>query len=471
MSDPEQHLHWDSKHVTPESVRIPVAKKLAYGMGGLTDFSAMAVINVMSLYVFVKTLNMDPVWWGVAMAIPRLVGALVDPVMGSISDNTRSRWGRRRPYILAGGVLCAVLMPLVWLPPVQSQAGLFWYLVAVISFYTLVYSIFTVPYNALGLEITTDYDERTRVLAWRGYILNIGAYAAPWFYAFCILPVFGGIVRGTVWLSVITGVVMIIGAVATFAGCREKAALARQPKIPLLPALKTTFANRPFMLLQTALLLVVFGINVMGAIGMYIGIDYICQGDDAFFAKLSGIGGTAAGLMVYVGTPLGLFLSTHIGKRGAMLMGLGIAIASTLSMIMTLTPAHPYLYMMSGVMVNLGMQACYLMFGSMTADICDEDELVTGMRREGAYVAVGNFMNKSMQMVMMVASGWLPHLAGFSAVAKASPTVAQLVSMKWLLIGIQDGCMVLAFLLLWFYPITRSRSEETRRQLDSRKRA
>src|SRR5258705_5919375 len=102
----------------------------------------------------------------------------------------------------------------------------------IFSFYAVVISVFSVPYGALGIQLTTNYDERTRVMAWRGYVQTAGTFGSAWFYWFCLLPVFGNEVVGARWLGIIVGVVMLAGAVATVVACREKTEkIARQPKI------------------------------------------------------------------------------------------------------------------------------------------------------------------------------------------------------------------------------------------------
>ena len=109
------------------------------------------------------------------------------------------------------------------------------------------------------------------------------------------------------------------------------------------------------------------------------------------------------------------------------------------------------------------------MFSSMVADICDEDELVTGLRREGAYVAVGGFFGKTAQVGTLLLAGALPRIAGYTDTS-VPPELAQLEIMRAMLIGIQFVALVIAISILWFYPLTRSRSEAIRRQLDARRR-
>jgi GPH family glycoside/pentoside/hexuronide:cation symporter len=134
-----------------------------------------------------------------------------------------------------------------------------------------------------------------------------------------------------------------------------------------------------------------------------------------------------------------------------------------------LVPAKPYLIMVEWVILAFGIPCANLMFSSMTADICDEDELVTGLRREGAFVAVGGFFGKVAQVATLLLAGALPRMAGYVDTS-VPPTLSELKVMRAMLIGVQFVAILAAITIIWFYPLTRSRSEATRRLLDERRR-
>jgi GPH family glycoside/pentoside/hexuronide:cation symporter len=463
--------HPGPSHSTPASQRVSIPHKIAYGAGGLSDFLLINFVNAMAVPIFAIALKMDPFLVAIAMAVPKVIGAFTDPLIGTWSDNIRTRWGRRRPFILVGGVAGVALLPLIWMPPFTSQTGMFLWLGGLLVLYAAAYSAFAVPYGALGYQLTTDYDERTRVLAWRGYIQIAGTLGAAWFYWFCLHPVFGNEVVGVRWLSLIVGVVAMVGVLATVLGPREKVhAVEQQPSIALLPALQLTFRNRPFMLLQAAILIIALGTGCEGLIGSYVHIYYTCQGSKEFASWISGLGGSLTVFSSFAALPLGLWISTHSGKRTAALAGIGISLLAVCLLPFTLVPQTPYLIIVSWVIMALGMPAASLMFGSITADITDEDELETGYRREGMYVAVAGFLGKIASIVTLLLGGWLPHLAGYGDTS-APPDQAQLGIMRWMLIGIQVVALAAAFLIIWFFPLTRARSEEVRRLLNERGRA
>ena len=485
--DPEEKAelneipHWEA-HKTAKSQRVSLLSKVAYGAGGMADFLNTQLPGGLAIPVYARHFGMDTGLLAVANAVPRLIAVLSSSLIGGISDNTRTRWGRRKPYILGGAVLCALVLPILWLAPAGASGWtLLLFFGGILSIYSIFDSMLSVPHQAMGLELSNDYDERTRVQAWKGYISAIGFFMAPWFYWFCTREVFRDVVQGAVVLSVLVGLVIIAGAAMTVAFCKEKTTEAmHQEKIALWPALKLTCRNRPFLLLQGTAVFLMFSISSGSTVGFYLNIDYVCGGDEKFGALLGGVAGTVTTSMTYVGTMLGLWMSTHLGKRTVGLFGLALVLGGGLLVIVFLAPHydwlpwipaqhHPWFTMVPGIVINLGLQGCNLMFSSMLADVCDEDEIATGLRREGAYVAVATALNRTVGIVLILVAGFMPYLAGYTDMS-ARPTEGQLIAMKWILIIVQGVAAAAALAFLWFYPITRHRAEMTRRTLDERHR-
>ncbi len=474
----QEHL---VKHPSPMSERISLRIKIGYGAGGICDFLFLTVPNNMALPIYSKHFGMDTRVLGLATALPRLVAAGADSLIGNISDNTRSRWGRRRPFVLLGAAAGAVMLPFMWNPPtIYGNAGLFMYITLLMCIYSIFYSIFFVPYQALGYELSSNYDERTRVQAWKGCMSGIGFFMAPWFFWFCSLSLFPNLVVGVRWLSGIAGAIMLLGAVLAVIFSPEKVVAQKQAQIPLGQALKFTFQNQAFLLLQGGYLFMQVGVCCGGTVGFYLLLDYVCGGDEKFFGLLLGISGTVSNLATYAGMVLGVWLSTHLDKRRTALLGLSGILLGVTMLIVFLAPSygwlpllpkkyHPWLTMLPGILMNLGLQSCNLMFGSMTADICDEDELATGMRREGAYASVSGVLNQAVMILLLGFAGFMPFLAGYTNMT-VKPSLEQLLGMKWILIATQFLFILGSMGFMAFYPITRSQSERTQYVLQQRKR-
>lgn len=450
--------------------RLPIHSKLAYGVGGLTDFFFVNLIQAMAVPIFAIALGFDPFLLGIALAAARLVGALSDPIIGYSSDNLRWSKGRRKPFIFIGALVGALVMPLVWVLPAGDAYYQFGYLVVVLSIMAFLHSVFNVPYGALGYELSPDYDERSSVFAWKYYVGMAGVLLAGWFYWFTLLPIFENEVAGVRWLSLIGGLVMVIGALAVLIGnheISENLNLADKTEKSPVAAFKETLHNRQFLLIQGALIAVALGTGVDGTIGMYLHVHYTCEGDKEFASLIGGVGGTLATLSIFLAVPLALGVSNNYGKREAALFGLGVLLVAIFAMPWCISPNNPWLVVIVWVLATFGSQCAAVMYGAMVADICDEDEVKTRMRREGSYAAAGSFLGKLTQVFVLVLSGLMPRLAGYVDTS-IPPNIDQLQWMKaWLMITDLLGVLV-AIGLLYFYALDRARAHRNRKTLDDR---
>ncbi|MFY8267906.1 MAG: MFS transporter, partial [Terrimicrobiaceae bacterium] len=382
--------------MTPGTGKVPLGQKLAWGLGGLADNFMMNAVVTLIMPIYNIGFGVSAIWLGVATAIPRFLDALTDPVMGGISDSTTSRWGRRRPYILAGTVLCALLFPLLWMPPFAGETGRLIWFFAIYVIFTLAYTVYVVPYTALGIELTTDYDERTRVMAWRMILGLLGSIAVPWIYLLTRLDVFGGNeVVGIRPVSLLIAVAILACGLPPALMVRERTFEQSGAKFDFREGLRLVLGNRPFLLLLFAYVVILCGLFVGGSFGLYVNIFHVFGGDKTAAATISGIAGTVTAGAAYASIFLATWTATHFGKKTAMLWGLGLGTLGGASMWFTMTPSAPYAQLISAALIGLGLQGCWLMVSSMTADICDLDELQTGLRREGLFSALVGFVQKA----------------------------------------------------------------------------
>ncbi|MEN8255812.1 MAG: MFS transporter, partial [Verrucomicrobiota bacterium] len=161
----------------------PLFSKIAWGMGGLPEMLANNAILVLVYQIYNIELGLNPMWIGVALMISRILDAVTDPLMGNLTDNTRTKWGRRRPWILLGAVIMSVFFAMIWLiPPGLGQMGLFaWFATMTVLFY-IGFTIFIIPFGALGLELELDYDLRTKLQVFRLFPSFAGGFVLPWLY-------------------------------------------------------------------------------------------------------------------------------------------------------------------------------------------------------------------------------------------------------------------------------------------------
>lgn len=456
---------------------VSLATRVSWGVGGWADNFIFQVLIILALPIYNIELGIDPVWVGFALMVPRLFDALTDPLMGNISDNTRSRWGRRRPWIFVGASISALLLPLLWMPPFDNHIAMILYFGLISAVYALTYTMFVVPYTALGFELTEDYDERTRVMSWRMYVGLIAGLCIPNLYAWCQNDIFGGdILQGARWVSFAVAITVLVTGCLPAVFCRENADKQKQDKIKLGNAILETVKDGPFRLLLSGYVIIITGLLTSAALALYVNIYHVFDGDKKLAAEVSALGGMLGVIGAYLGVRLTTIISPKTSKRHTMIGGLTLALFSVFSMIFTMQPGfgvvevlgfkfHPQV--ISFFFYGMGQQSCWLLIDSMTADICDEDELRTGLRREGMFGAVKSLALKAGVAVTGLTGGLVIKLAGAGdASLGVTPEVAGIL--KKLFILIQSIGLLAGILVFVFYPITRAKSEKTRRILNER---
>lgn len=471
--------------------RIPLLRKIAYGFGSLSGNFMLNVPWAFIGPIYNVALKLDPVLIGIATAIPRIFDAISDPWVGNLSDNTRSRFGRRIPYLFSGALLSAVVLPIMWMPPAQTTWVMFAFLATTASMFAISYTLYMIPYGALGFELTRDYNERTRLLAWPNYIGLLGSFLIMWvpnmLYRWTADPdlpgkanvFFPSEVIAARWVSVGVGIlILIFGWIPVFF-LKEPQAAQKQRSIKILDALKYTLKNRAYLILLATSLVVQGGLATVMVFGFYVNTYLVFGGDKNLGTEISAIGGNLYTVSAYVGVFMLTKVATSIGKKVAMICGLLLAALGSATYWWTLSdlrfsfwglPEYTYLPLIPPLIIGLGLQGCWMLFVSMTGDVCDADELLTGLRREGMYAAITGFSQKIALAFAGLLGGVALKWSGFDA--ETAETVALdpvvLFNMKTMFVCGQTGVLLLAVCLIAFFPITKTRALETRRLLDEK---
>lgn len=447
--------------------RIKTSTCALYGTAGLADTFLSFGITTLIMPIYNIGFGVNAVLLGWALAVPRILDAVTDPLMGNISDNTRSRFGRRRQYVFAGAVLCALLFPFIWMPPAASHKVVLAYFVGIMCLHSIFYTVFNVPYTALGYEVTPDYDERTRLFAWRFYFATAAGVAVQWLYKFCRMA--GDTeVDGVKIVSWIISVFVLGFGILPAIFTREKEVVEKQEKVNLFKALRCTVQNRAFITLMVSYIIIITTMFSCGALMLYINIYYIFGGDKDAAGTMTGIAGSAGIAAAFVGMLLVKKISEMTGKKTAMLISLGTAVSGTLLSWFMLTPELPYLQIVSGIILGMGVQGCWLLVSSILGDVCDDDELRTGLRQEGLYSAVSGFVNKMAFAFTAITTGYVLKLSGYVEGMDVTSEVGY--RMKIIFVSLQGAGLAVGLLMMWLFPIGRKRAEETRRILDERRK-
>ena len=457
--------------VPPKLGKLSVFQKFSWGMGAFSNTLMVNTIMVMAFPVYNLALGVDPKYLGWALSLPRLWDAISDPIMGNISDNTRGKFGRRRPYIVVGAILVGVFFGLMWAPPTNvSQFGLFIYFLVISILFFTSYTIFAVPWGALGLELTLDYNERTNVMAYRTFLEALGGtLLVPWIYRLCFLDIFGGDeVVGARWVGAAYGVIIIATGVIPGIFCKEKLNVQSQARINIVEAFKYTFQNKVFLLLCSVVFLVLASIFLVQPFGGYVNIFYVYGGDKTGGATISAIGGTFYGIAGMLWTPVVVWLSNRFDKKKVLILGQCVFAITSLFTWVLYNPRYPYLQLIYALFACQGLTCTWILTSSMVADVCDVDELKSGLRREGMYGAVYSWVFKLGISAVMILSGYMINWSGFSD-KLAVQTPETIFRLRFLYATVPAAGMFLAICVMLFYPLTKSKVEQIRLEINEKK--
>jgi len=392
-------------HKTKLEDRIHFSQLAAYGAGGIIPIALFNIAGILVGLMGNISLGLSAFWLGVILIIPRLWDALSDPIIGHLSDNTRTRWGRRRPFLLIGGVLVAVFFVVMWWIPKGDQvrvwfpteAGfhafqLVYILLALLLFFTAC-NIFEIPHGALGMEMTTDYHERTRLFSAKSFVGNLFAMSTPWLFALANLKIFKGTgneADGMRFVSIMVAALIIPLSFWWTFKLREPGFVkaAKQERTPFWKAMKRTASNRNFIMLTLTVFTLAMGFNFVQLLGSYIPIFYVFGGDKVAGSYLLGINGTIWAVTGLLSVFVLNWISPKLGKRSTLAIAILLMCLAQLSKIVCYNPSFPYLIVIPTILLSAGMLFFFTLGSSMVGDICDEDELNTGYRAEGSYYSV-----------------------------------------------------------------------------------
>lgn len=453
-------------------------EKSLWGLGGFGENMANGALPSLANAIYQVGYGLNPVTIGWILASSRIFEAVVDPIVGNWSDNARTRWGRRRPFVVAGAILFAIAFAFLWLPPGGlSPDGIAAYLATAAILFYLVFAIFIIPFSALGLEMVRGYQARTRLFIFRLVPAFLGSLLVPTLYKFARSDLFGGNeLVGMRYLGIIIAGLILLTALPAGIFCRERSPSpgAAGEKLGLSAAIRETISNKPFLVLMGSVFLTFFGLFCAIIVYSNVNIYYICGGNKDASGNIGANVGMIKGIGELAMLPLFGFFAVRFQKHRLAAAGLGIAAIGYLLSWFFYTPASPYLQLAAYLPANLGLCACWLLNGSMLADICDSDELETGRRREGMFTALFAICYKSGIAAGVLFGSYLLQWSGVRGEADATaeivalaPGVISNIRLAYLLPPALSFLGAATFMT--FYPLTKARVRSIRNTLDARR--
>jgi len=475
----EQSTGQPKHHATAREDRVPIFQKAIYSIGGLVNSIQSAAIGAMVIVLNIG-LGVNPALVGLVGALPRIIDAISDPVTGYFSDNFRTRWGRRRPVIFFGAITGGLFFALMFqLYKGHSESFYFWYFAALQSLYFLGFTCFSIPWIALGYEMTPDYHERTRLQAASNFVGQLAWVIAPWFFKIMDnKSMFADIVHGARILSIILGAFIVVGGILPAIFIKERFANIPKPQRGKGPwnitkdffkGFAVAFKCRPFVKLCAVTFLIFNGFMLASAFSAYVIFFYVYHGDYSKGGTLLGWFGTLSSVCTFCVIFIATWLSTKIGKKNAFLITVSISIIGYALKWLGYNPAQPYLLLIAAPFIAFGLGSLFTLVSSMVADVCDLDELQTGTRREGMFGAIYWWMVKLGLAISSLISGILLNVTGFNIALGANQTTSALFWMRICDIGIPIATSLIAIFIIMTFDISEAKAHEIRVQVERRR--
>ena len=445
------------------SNRLSRRTKFLYGIGD-TGFSLTSTILGAYFAIFlIDVVGISPGVAAVAIFVGRSWDYINDPLIGHISDRTRTRWGRRRPFLLFGPLPFALAFTMLWYrPPLQSDLLLAIYYAAAYVIFDAAATFVYMPYFALTPELTTDYDERTALTSYRMFFSILGslvAFTVPLMIVGTFVPENAPRV---LLMGVVFGLVSALPLWLTFLGTRERMSHQAQERPSILQSLRAALKNRPFVFSLVIYLLTWVSVNVVQATLLFF-LKYVVRREPQSDLIMAAIFVTAIFAL-----PFWQWASRRYSKRWAYVAGVAFWAVVQIVLITLNASSGLSLILLLCVLAGIGVAAAHVLPWSIIPDAIEWGELQTGQRHEGMFYSLVTLMEKitsslaiPLVLLLMQVTGYVPNAAQQPASALLGIRIAMGPIPAVLL------CVGIVFAIL--YPLSRERYAQVVQELSARR--
>ncbi len=462
--------------------KVPFGQKIAFGVGMFANQMFPAILGIF-MVVLVQDLGFPGWMWGLIFFAPRIFDSLTDPIMGFISDNTRSKWGRRRPYVFIGGVIMGIAFIIMWqLYAENSLEYNFWYFFLWSLVFYLGLTLFSVPYVAMGYEMSDDFHERTNIMAVAQWIGQWAWVIAPWFWIIMYdqdwFPSAEGATRQlAIWVGIGCAICAIVPAVFI----KSESTLDRDymplnasnigsSLIEILKGFVEAFKLKPFRKICIATFLIYNAFNTVAALTFFVIVYKLFNGD----ASASGVWVVLFGCLGALGTtflviPIITKMSKWWGKKNAFIVSQSISIVGYTMLYFLFIPGKPWMYIIALPFFSFGIGSLFTIMMSMTADILDIDELNTGLRREGIFGAIYWWMVKVGFAIAGGLSGVIIAVVGFNPELATVDQQGAVDGLHGFFCFFPVVGTILAIIVMWNYSLSEEKAKEVRAEIEKLK--
>lgn len=460
---------------SPAFQKLSTWRGLGWGAGGGAECLIVNGLLVLLLPIYNIGMGVSAVWIGWILALPRILDMVVTPIVGNLSDNTRSRWGRRKPWMVVGITLASFCFAMIWFPPFDWSEGakLAWLMVFSVLYYCA-FDFFSVPYNALGIEVSGDYNDRTRIQSYRSFFIIGSGLVTAWVYKLCFLPIFVGTpmdgvpdeVLGVRRVGILYALVILVFGLIPVLACKTGSVGMRQERMSVWKSLRLTLNNGIFWNYTFFITFSLLGLIICGPLAAYIMLFHVAEGDKSLGATMLGFSGTIGAFVGIASVPILRSFAYKFGKKNAVLLGQCILIVGASLSWFYMRPGNLWLAVIGGQILSIAIAMFMMLGNTILADICDLDELRTNTRREGIFSGIFTMTNKTVFALGTLLSGYLVTWSGFQGNDVPSPE--SITTLRVIYALVPCACAGLAMLATIPFPITPASAAETQRKLQQR---
>ena len=457
--------------------KVPYRHKVAFGIGMLANQMFPASLGIF-MVVLVQNLGFPGWMWGIVYFLPRISDALTDPIMGFISDNTKSKWGRRRQYVILGGLIMAVAFAIMWQLYGENSVNynFTYFLLLSFAFY-IGLTIFSVPYVAIGYEMSDDFHERTQIMAIAQWIGQWAWVIAPWFWVIMYDPDWFPTAEGAtrelaIWVAVIFGFCALVPGL--FIPSKSTLGEDYSPLSfssigsslkKILQGFKEAFSSKPFRQLCISTFLIYNAFMTISGFAFFIIVWYLYKGDAEAAGYWTPLFGSAGAIVTtFIVIPIVARMSKILGKKKAFMISQGISLVGYASLWFLFVPGKPWMFLIALPFHSFGIGSLFTLMMSMTADVIDLDELNYGVRREGVFGAIYWYMVKFGFAIAGGLSGIILTVVGFDGNLDVQPEGA-ITGLRLFFSGLPMLGTMIALYVMRDYDVTEERSHEIQAEL------
>jgi GPH family glycoside/pentoside/hexuronide:cation symporter len=442
--------------------KLPTRTKVFYGIGDLGNAVVNSAIQFFLMKFYTDGALILPALAGNALLVGKIWDAINDPLFGWLTDKTRSRFGKRRVFMIFGAVPLAIAVALLWYVPAANRIWTFVWIALTFMLFDTVWTLTNVPYYALTSELTDDYDERSSLTTYR-MVMAVPAYLLGAAITPAIVGLFALQRTGYAFIGILYGVISAVVLLISAAGFRErKVAVESKPEPNPFKSMGAALRNKPFVWLCAVYLTVNLSFAFIKILmAYYIEYQLLMKAQTTLVMGLMLV-------CVTISLPFWQWLSRRMDKGPAYAIGMGVGALAVLVTFFLPHGATPLIYVVS-VLAGFGFAANWIFPWAMVADVGDYDRLQTGQQRSGMYYGVWGLATKISEALALAAVGWI--LTGFGYVANAVQTPFSLLGIR-LFFGLVPAAFIfIALPFLYKYPITRRSHAEVRAKLEAKDQA